>query len=241
MAIQMRVTDGRSGRAVPLPGRPGAELLVGVGPGDDPGGLWAARALVVADTLARAADAIGRRRVRLLLAGPPLGAEAEKRLRALADSLWTAPPAGDAEAEPLDLRVAASAEGSDVPVLVVGEVDAQAAVPADAQVLRLALLSAPHDAATELTEHHLEVADNLLARWRERVAEWARHPSRPVPESVAGRAQAALAEGLDAPALLRLAREVEGDEQLPPGARFEAFASFDRLLALDLMRGLGSA
>ncbi|GGS97669.1 hypothetical protein [Streptomyces chromofuscus] len=110
----------------------------------------------------------------------------------------------------------------------------------DPAVLRLALLSRPRSVPARVDDTALSEARDTLARWRRAVADWARHPSRPVPEEVRGQLRTAWEDDLDIPSVLGVLRRVEGAPGLPDGARFETYAYADRLLALDLTRDLGA-
>ncbi|MEU7424699.1 hypothetical protein [Streptomyces sp. NPDC040750] len=111
---------------------------------------------------------------------------------------------------------------------------------ADPTALRLALLSVPRTEAARLDGARLERGAEELAHWRRAVAEWARTPSRPVPEEVRTRLRTAWDDDLDLPAVLAVLRDVAAAPDLPDGARFETYAYADRLLALDLSRDIGS-
>ncbi|MFG3132149.1 hypothetical protein ACGFZU_31170 [Streptomyces tendae] len=111
---------------------------------------------------------------------------------------------------------------------------------ADPDAVRLALLERHHHARVELDAAVLDEARNTLARLRRAVADWARHPSHPVPGEVRDRLRAAWEEDLDAPGVLRLLRRVETDPDLADGARFEICAYADRFLGLHLTRDVGS-
>jgi hypothetical protein len=110
----------------------------------------------------------------------------------------------------------------------------------DPAVLRLALLSVPRTSPVRLDGEALRQAGETLARWRRAVAGWAREPSRPVPDEVRGRLRDAWEDDLDLPAVLAVLRDVETASGLPGGARFETYAYAERLVALDLLSGLGS-
>ncbi|MFD7136593.1 hypothetical protein [Streptomyces sp. NPDC059894] len=111
----------------------------------------------------------------------------------------------------------------------------------DPAAVRLALLSHHHRRPAPLDADALRAAHDTLARWRRAVADWARQPSRPVPDEVRGRLRAAWEDDLDVPEVLRVLRSVEqAGTDLPPGARFETYAYADRLLGLDLTRDLGA-
>ncbi|WP_256976664.1 hypothetical protein [Streptomyces sp. CS113] len=112
---------------------------------------------------------------------------------------------------------------------------------ADPDAVRLALLERHHHACVELDAAVLDAARDTLARLRRAVADWARHPSRPVPGELRDRLRAAWEDDLDAPAVLRLLRRVESDPDLADGARFEICAYADRFLGLHLTRDVGSA
>ncbi|MEV5322265.1 hypothetical protein AB0K92_32280 [Streptomyces sp. NPDC052687] len=110
----------------------------------------------------------------------------------------------------------------------------------DPAVLRLALLSRRRSEPVRLDARALTEARETLDRWRGIVAEWARQPSRPVPDEVRARLRAAWEDDLDVPGVLRVLRWVEGEPELPDGARFETYVHADRLLGLDLARDLGA-
>ena len=109
----------------------------------------------------------------------------------------------------------------------------------DALALRLAFLEQRYRQQMNLTWAAIGAADRTLARWRERVAEWAESPSRPMPEDYTRQVYEAFADDLDTPTALRLLRRLETDQAVPAGSKFELFAHLDRLLGLDLARGVG--
>ncbi|MFJ6066618.1 hypothetical protein ACIQHU_26685 [Streptomyces tendae] len=111
---------------------------------------------------------------------------------------------------------------------------------ADPDAVRLALLERHHHARVELDAAVLDEARDTPARLRRAVADWARHPSRPVPGEVRDRLRAAWEDDLDAPGVLRLLRRVETDPDLADGARFKICAYADRFLGLHLTRDVGS-
>ncbi|MFD4509498.1 hypothetical protein [Streptomyces sp. NPDC058457] len=111
----------------------------------------------------------------------------------------------------------------------------------DPAALRLALLDAPRGTAVHLGAGALDEAGRRLGRLRLSVAQWARSPSRPVPEKVRGRLRDAWEDDLDVPGVLGVLRWMEDQPEIPAGARFETCAYADRLLALDLTRDLGRA
>ncbi|HEX4660276.1 MAG TPA: cysteine--tRNA ligase [Streptosporangiaceae bacterium] len=109
----------------------------------------------------------------------------------------------------------------------------------DPLALRLAFLEHRYREQMNLTWDGLNAADRTLRRWRELVADWARSPSKPVHGPVAAQIAAAFDDDLDTPAALRSLRQLEKDQDVPPGSKFESFAHADQLLGLDLARDVG--
>jgi cysteinyl-tRNA synthetase len=111
----------------------------------------------------------------------------------------------------------------------------------DPLAVRLAFLEHRYRQQMNLTWDTLRAADRTLRRWRRRVAEWAESPSRPIARERADQVQRAFDDDLDTPRALRLLRDLERDESVPPGSRFETFLHFDHLLGLDLSVDIGKA
>ncbi len=109
----------------------------------------------------------------------------------------------------------------------------------DPLALRLAFLEHRYRQQMNLTWAAIGAADRTLARWRERVAEWAEAASQPMPSAYLAEVYEAFADDLDTPAALQALRRLEKDTEIPAGAKFEAFAHLDRLLGLDLARDVG--
>jgi cysteinyl-tRNA synthetase len=109
----------------------------------------------------------------------------------------------------------------------------------DPLALRLALLEHRYRQQMNLTWDTLQAAEATLLRWRQRVADWARSPSKPMCAQYVSDITGAFDDDLDTPAALRGLRELEKDEAIPPGSKFETFAHADRLLGLDLARDIG--
>ena len=109
----------------------------------------------------------------------------------------------------------------------------------DPLALRFAFLDHRYRQQLNLTWAVLEAADRTLRRWRERVAEWARSPSKPMCAEYVSDFAAAFDDDLDTPAALRVLRSLEKDGEIAPGAKFETFAHADHLLGLDLARDIG--
>jgi cysteinyl-tRNA synthetase len=109
----------------------------------------------------------------------------------------------------------------------------------DPLALRLALLEHRYRQQLNLTWDTLTAADATLRRWRARVAEWARSPSKPMYARCVGDVTGAFDDDLDTPAALRALRGLEKDGMVPPGSKFETFAHLDQLLGLDLAGDIG--
>jgi hypothetical protein len=213
-------------------------------------GLTALRVLLVADVLVRALE-LGGTPVWALLAGERDQAElragaAALGIRPFEDSRGIAPGLG--EAQIIHVRGESGAaldEGAWMPggvQVAVAPVDSAATgIPegVDPAVVRLALLSQGRATPVRLDPDALSDAQETLVRWRRAVADWARQPSRAVPEEVRGRLRAAWEDDLDVPGVLGVLRSVETSD-LPEGARFETYAYADRLLGLELTRDLGT-
>jgi cysteinyl-tRNA synthetase len=109
----------------------------------------------------------------------------------------------------------------------------------DPLAARLALLEYRYRQQLNLTWDTLIAADVTLRRWRDLVADWADEPSRPMSADYWRRIGDALDDDLDTPRALRAVRELAADPEIPAGAKFETFASADRVLGLDLVRFIG--
>jgi cysteinyl-tRNA synthetase len=123
-------------------------------------------------------------------------------------------------------------------VVLLGDIEARGLDPL---ALRLAFLEHRYRQQMNLTWDTLAAADAAVRRWRDRVAEWANSPSRPMCAQYVGEFTAALDDDLDTPAALRALRSLEKDSEIPPGSKFETFAHLDQVLGLDLARDIGRA
>jgi hypothetical protein len=103
----------------------------------------------------------------------------------------------------------------------------------DPLALRLALLDLP-PAQSAVGEG----ANATLLRWRAALAQWATSPGAPPSRPHIESAIAACDE-FDTPRALDVLRDVEADNQIATGAKFETFAFLDRVFGLDLARDLG--
>jgi cysteinyl-tRNA synthetase len=109
---------------------------------------------------------------------------------------------------------------------------------------RLLFLQARYGSQFNLTWDALAGAERTLDRLRARVAGWARDPGPPTgPTHGVARYEerfwAAVDDDLDTPTALAVLHELEGDESLPPAARFASVTAFDRFLGLDLAAEVG--
>ncbi|PZG05526.1 cysteine--tRNA ligase [Nonomuraea aridisoli] len=109
----------------------------------------------------------------------------------------------------------------------------------DPLAVRLAFLEHRYRQQLNLTWDTLRAADRTVRRWRARVAEWSESPSAPMAAAYAERVESAFDDDLDTPAALRILRELERDETVAPGAKFETFLHLDQVLALDLSSEIG--
>lgn len=109
----------------------------------------------------------------------------------------------------------------------------------DPLALRLVFLLRHYRRPADLTPEALAAADRTLRRWRARVAEWARSPSKPMSAPHAGQASDAFDDDLDVGAALRAMEALEDDPDVAPGSKFETFAGLDRVVGLDLARDIG--
>jgi cysteinyl-tRNA synthetase len=109
----------------------------------------------------------------------------------------------------------------------------------DPLAVRLFYLTGRYRQQMNLTWDALAGTDRRLARWRSRVADWAEAPSAPMHGETVARITAAFDDDLDTPSALVALADMEKDDAVAPGAKFETFAWADRLLGLDLARDVG--
>ncbi|MFF4081512.1 hypothetical protein ACFYZN_19175 [Streptomyces sp. NPDC001777] len=240
---------------------------IGTGTTQDTGtgiGPWHLRVLLVGDVLARTAELNGLQVVTALTTGEltPDRAGALDRIMAV---LGIHPPSAltphrpdAALGGPADVRVLPPGDDGDLATGVrieVGRVDTappeqgtstrellgapDPSDTADPLAVRLLFLGHPHTTPLTITGPALATARQTLRRWRGQVADWARHPSKPIPADLLRQSYAALTENLDAAAVLDLLTVLTDRPDVPPGAKFETFAHLDRVLGLDLARDIG--
>ncbi|MGP3914081.1 cysteine--tRNA ligase [Nonomuraea sp. 10N515B] len=109
----------------------------------------------------------------------------------------------------------------------------------DPLAVRMAFMEHRYRQQMNLTWDTLRAADRTVRRWRTRVAEWAESPSAPMASTYVERMETAFADDLDTPEALRVLRELERDESVAPGAKFESFLHLDQVLGLDLSTDIG--
>ncbi|GHE36038.1 hypothetical protein [Streptomyces capitiformicae] len=227
----LRITDARTGEPVEV-----RRVLTRVHAHVPRGDTSALRVLLVADVLARALELGG---VPVLLVSDPCA-----ELRERADRLGIRPteaPATDGGRQVLHVGASGELMGGVEAVVEVARVTGTDECDALDGALRLALLAHPRRTPVHLDATALAEAEALLDHWRKAVADWATRPSKPIPEHVRQALRAAWEDDLDVPGLLDVLRDVEGADDMPGGARFEAYAYADRLLGLELTREIGAS
>jgi hypothetical protein len=238
----LRITDARTGEPVEAaPARRGLTRVEAHASGLTPTTL---RVLLLSDLLVRALE-LGGTPVWSLLTGE----HEQPELRAAARALGIRPfedggdlGSGLGEAQVLHVAAEGAETTGGVLVAVAPADSPTTSAPdlSDPAALRLALLSHPRDLPVRLDADALDEARRTLAHWRGSVADWARQPSRPVPDEVRAELRSAWEDDLDVPEVLRVLRRVETWPDLADGARFETYAYADRLLGLELTRDIGS-
>lgn len=258
----VRLLDARTGSFTEIrPARPGllrvcAHQSQGAGEPDFTG----LRVLLAADLLARVAE---MRALQVLTAvvfpgQPPAQPGFPERAAAALGIHPAAARASSAEAKislggPVDVHLVTTGGGIDGLGGVVALVGAvrirgagdcgelpEGAMLADHEPLavRLALMSFPHHRAVDFAENAVARDGQIIGDWRQRMAQWAESPSKPMPEHAAQALQAAFSD-LDTVLALALLRGLALDASAPAGAKFETFAFADRILGLELAREIG--
>ncbi|MGW1892769.1 hypothetical protein ACWCP6_21400 [Streptomyces sp. NPDC002004] len=245
----MRVRDGRDQQLVEVPraGRALLRLRVHVACADGSVGWTDVRALLIGDVLCRAVET-GGRQVMHDVARPALPPEQSAALDRVLAALAVHPPTGLSGSADADVYAGVRPQDEpgvriEVGAVLPGDTPAPAELLTDGGVdpfaVRLALLAHQYRMTAPLRAEHTADAERQLSGWRSRVAEWARAPSGPVPDTFRRHAEDALADDLDTPGVLDVLRDVEAAPDVTAGAKFETFALLDRILALDLAREVG--
>jgi hypothetical protein len=213
-----------------------------------PAGLRQVRPYLAADLIRRYAERIG-----LTPTVADLSPEGEKELRAACDALNIHPPRHTLTPPP---RLGGLfPDGVRAPVFDLGVQSGEETLPEEIRGLAGRWIPVP-PAAVEAEADGLELGQEplsvrmkmlgfegnavaALGRWRARVAGWARSPSGAMSRSHAEAIGAAFEDGLDSGAALRVLADLEADDGVPDGVKFETFAAADRMFGLDLARDIG--
>ncbi len=216
---------------------PGPLRICAHAPADgDPG--TALRVLLIADVLARVVEQRGRAAL-IGWTGP------EQQVAAAG----IRPP--DAEGDPESIAEAlggppgvqlssATYEGAGVAGLQIAAATLPPLDGLDLLAVRLLLLSRPYEEPVSVTAEQVDEAARAMARWRRAIADWATHPSKPIPADLKSTARTALDNRLDTAAVLRLLHDLATSDEVPPGAKFETMSHLDRVLGLELVREVGT-
>ena len=145
--------------------------------------------------------------------------------------------------KPLDLMITVAGSGhqNDIWPQVIEVAPANAArvySGFDLATVRLALAIVDYARPFEVTRSVLEHCQSVLDRWRDRVDQWSRHPSRPIRDDWRSVVISAFDDDLDVARVVAMMGELE-DAGVEPGEKFEAFTYLDRVLAVDLARNMG--
>jgi hypothetical protein len=245
----LTILDRATGALVPITAAAGDLLRVAVMvPAGRETPSWAARVLVIGDLLNRILEDFHGTQVLLaVIAG-------DCDIEPLISDLAVRPPAGIfatlAQAQTdlgarLDIAVtsgyaeARSTTESGAIVAVESVTARQSFQGLDPVTLRMALLTTRYSVPLHLSRGLVASCQPTLDRWRHRLAEWSRHPSHPIPPVWRAHLRSAVDDDLDAHRAMSLMADLENSKDVAPGAKFEAFAYADRVLALDLMREMG--
>jgi hypothetical protein len=209
------------------------------------------RALLVADLIRRIAEWRGRPALVLSVADGDAGAED------LAGALNVHPPnyevaAAEVAAQRFDICVGEAPDGAVAAhVVTVAGIDwpgggtglgggtGAETAGGDPLAARLVLLGTRYREAVTVDDQATGAAEQMLGRWRERVATWAQSPSGAPAARYLEAVLEAFENDLDTPAALRELAVLEADETVTDGAKFETFAAADRLLGLDVASRVG--
>lgn len=254
----LRLTDSRTGGEVvfdrPVGGFVSIEVRVRSVERTSPIQL---RALILADVLRRILEDLHGLQVVTSIRSVTDSAGETGEWRDVLSKLWIPVPPPDPGVSLGRLsRLEVEADGADPTardgsregvLLVTGPVDradgaGRDAVGADDLLaFRLAVLAVPYQERLVLDAAELSRAAATLDRWRSWVAEWADHPSSPIPRDTAHQVYGALADNVDVAGVFAILERLSGDPAVSDGAKFETFVHVDRILGLDLPRYLGSS
>lgn len=247
----LKILDRASGTLVPITAAPGDVLRVAVVlPSGEETLSWAARVLVTGDLVSRILEDFHGTQVLLAVIAR------DSDIEPLISDLAVRPPAGVfatlAEAQAyLGTKLDVAVTGTDAEAQTATESGAIVRVESvtasesyeglDPVTVRMALMTTRYSVPLQLSRGLVVSCQPTLDRWRRRLAEWSRHPSHPMPPDWRARMRSAFDDDLDANRAISLMDDLEDAKTVAPGAKFEAFAYADRVLALDLMREMGRA
>lgn len=214
----------------------------------DAGPFICARVLVVADLIRRVLEDIHSAQVlAAVITDDQAAVQAAWRsglmLRPVVGVFGTRSGAEAGIGRPLNLIVASGgSEPALPPTIATGPVHSTVPYPeADLATVRFALESAPYSNQLEVTTTVLGDARTTLGRWRTLLNQWSHHRSYPIPADWRTAAIEALDDNLNVADVVAMMTQLEEDDSIEPGAKFEAFSYLDRILAVDLSRDLGRA
>jgi len=239
----------------------GATTKIGLASGDvlrmglvipgDAGPFTCARVLVVGDLLRRVVEDVYSGQVLAAIVSNDRWVaeqdwESTLSVRPVIGKFSNADKAETALGHSLDCVVTVAEAYEQLPIrsatITVAPVHAMVPYPgADPTTMRFAITSVHHKYRLQLTSPLLERSHTVLQRWRDQITLWSRQPGHPIPPAWREAVIAAVDDDLDVAAVVSLMGELDDDEGVEPGAKFEAFTYVDRLLAVDLGRGLGCA
>jgi len=241
--------DPLSDATMPIPVAGGNMISAGFVLPANAGPLSCARVLVAGDLVRRVLEDIhSAQMLAAVLTDDRTAADEVWRsgfmLRPVTGMFTTRAAAEAGLGKPLDLMIAvAGSENETAPRLAaIAVAPVRAAVPypeLDPATARFAMARVPYAQQLEVTSSALEHAQAILDRWRDRVDQWSHHPSHPIPPEWRTAVIAALDDNLDVARVVAMMIELENTDGVEPGAKFEAFAYLDRVLAVDLARNLG--
>jgi hypothetical protein len=247
----VRLVDAGTGDEVAVGCRRGVGVRVRVVMSrSGPQSLDTMRVLLTADLVRRVLEQLHGLQVFVTLPGLDQCDHATRRhLDSHFSRLWIATPEPETMAPTRAVEVSVSGAGvtAHQPAgarIAVGPVvlsSPEVAAEVDPLAVRFALTAARYSGPLPLTAAVLDQAQTTIQRWRRRIAAWGEHPSAPMPSDVVASCMAAVDDNLDLPKLISILTGLEDNEAVGPGTKFETFLYFDRILACDLARNLGTA
>jgi len=232
-----------------IPAAAGEMIRIGFMLPTDAATFTCARALVVGDLVRRVLEDIHSAQVLAAAITNDCGAAdlARRCDLMVRPTIGTFATQADAEVglgKPLDLIVTVIGTQDEAapptPALRVAPVHATVPYPElDPATVRFVLARAPYAQELEMTKSLLVDSHAVLEGWRDRLDQWSRHPSKPVPLDWRSEVIVALDTDLDVTQVVAVMSELEDSEAIEPGTKFEAFSYLDRVLAVDLARNLG--